>query len=119
MATRWIGDGILMEAKTMAGRRRKSATPEGGEPREGGREGEAARSQEGNRCGEGEERPRFEVEPPRRPRCPRCQGERLRVAYTTVFRESGFRRVTADCVDCRAICFWDEDVPTLDSKKIS
>jgi transcription elongation factor Elf1 len=64
--------------------------------------------------GEGEKRPRFEVEPPRRPRCPRCGSERLRVVYTTVYRESGFRRVTAECADCGAICWWD--APLIDKK---
>lgn len=58
-------------------------------------------------CGEAEKRPKFEVEPPRKPTCPQCGGDRLRVAYTTVYREEGFRRVTADCVDCGAICWWD------------
>ena len=53
-------------------------------------------------------RVRVEVEPPRRARCGRCGGERLRVAYTSVYREHGVRRVTADCQDCGAVCWWDE-----------
>jgi transcription elongation factor Elf1 len=78
-----------------------------------GRRGKVAEGSEPG--GEPEKRPKFEVDPPKRAKCPNCGGERLRVAYTTVFRESGFRRITADCADCGAICWWDA---LLESKKI-
>jgi hypothetical protein len=57
--------------------------------------------------GDGAPRGKVEVAPPVRPRC-ECGSEDLRFAYSTVFRDSGFRRVTANCQACGRICWWDE-----------
>lgn len=61
-----------------------------------------------------EEKPqRVEAESPRvirRAKCGICRGESLHIAYTQVFRESHFRRITAHCQDCGAINWWDEEL---------
>jgi RNase P subunit RPR2 len=57
-----------------------------------------------------EERRRFKVPPPVRPSCPGCGGERLLVAYTTPMARIGKKRVTANCGDCGAVCYWDVEV---------
>jgi ribosomal protein L40E len=41
-------------------------------------------------------------------KCGRCGSQELRVVYTTPFRESGIRRVTAECRGCGAVNWWDE-----------
>ena len=54
-------------------------------------------------------RDRLEAEPPRRTRCPKCGSRALRFAYSTLFREHGFRRVTTNCQGCNTIVWWDEE----------
>lgn len=46
----------------------------------------------------------------RKAKCGHCESTALQVAYTEVFRESGFRRVTAHCHDCGAVNWWHEDL---------
>src|SRR5690606_892603 len=65
------------------------------------------------RTGDGEERVlklRGEVEPPQGVTCRFCGCTETRFVYSTVYRESGFRRVNHQCqnVKCRAILWWDE-----------
>ena len=49
-----------------------------------------------------------QVEPPRKVVCPSCKGTRVLVAYSTLFREHGFRRVTGGCAHCGFVVWWDE-----------
>ena len=58
---------------------------------------------------------KVEAEEPRmirRAKCGSCGGRRLQIAYSQVFHESGFRRLTAHCRDCGAVNWWDETLET-------
>lgn len=68
--------------------------------------------------GRGNTAPRAEaLEPPKGAKCPHCEHQpRTRwdahqVVYTTVYRESGFRVVTARCSRCTGILWWEEALP--------
>ena len=47
--------------------------------------------------------------PPRMTECRHCHRQvEVKLVYTTPYREFGFRRVTAQCLECNGLLFWDE-----------